>query len=119
MSELEHLADELDHAVRWSPPCFLSDISGWSLSLVGAAPRRHATERPAGAACWPPSPIPFSRMPDRGDAGAVGGALRGRRAQHPDRDRTEMDICRHSRAPAQNRMGRRTKPPADLAVLEN
>ena len=59
----------------WSPPCFLSDISGWSLSLVGAPPRRQATERPAGAACWPMSPIPFSRMPDRGDD----GARRGRR----------------------------------------
>jgi Diguanylate cyclase, GGDEF domain len=27
-----------------SPPCFLSDISGWSLSLVGSAPRRQATK---------------------------------------------------------------------------
>src|ERR1700693_1362895 len=55
-----------------SQSCFLSDISGWSLSLVGSAPRRQATERPAGAACWPPSPIPFSRMPDRGDGGSPG-----------------------------------------------
>src|ERR1700733_7583475 len=78
-----------------SPPCFLSDISGWSLSLVGAPPRRQATERPAGAACWPTAPIPFWRRPDRGGrrrrassrqaadraAGDRAGAeLRGRRA---------------------------------------
>ena len=47
-----------------SPPCFLSDISGWSLSLGGAA-RRADLHRidplapPAGSTSWPPSPRSF------------------------------------------------------------
>src|SRR6202521_2197701 len=68
-----------------SPPCFLSDISGRSLSLVGSPPRRPATERPARAACWPPSPIPVSRMPDRGDDGAGAGRAAARPQIEPPR----------------------------------
>jgi hypothetical protein len=50
-----------------SAPCFLSDISGWSLSLVGGAAAPPAGRRRR---------FRFSEWPDRGDACAVGGAGR-------------------------------------------
>src|ERR1700674_5110158 len=70
---------------RFGQSSNLSDISGWSLSLVGSPPRRPATERPARAACWPPSPIPVSRMPDRGDDGAGAGRAAARPQIEPPR----------------------------------
>ena len=52
-----------------------------------AAPRRPATERPAGAACWPTSPIPYAggatTAPARSAAPGELSDLRGRRAQPP------------------------------------
>src|SRR6202521_2410528 len=63
-------------ATDGSPPCFLSDISGWSLSLVRSPPAGRRRR------------FRFSEC----RIGAPGelSDLRGRRAQHPDRDRTEM-----------------------------
>ena len=69
------------------PPCFLSDISGWSLSLVGAPPPAGRRRRFRFSECR----IGATMAPARSAAPGELSDLRGRRAQHPDRDRTEME----------------------------
>ena len=98
-------APRFNNCVEGSPPCFLSDISGWRdgalypLARGCRAPRRPATERPARAACWPTSPTLFRECRIGATMAPAPGELsdlRGRRARHPDRDRTEMVPTRPS-----------------------
>ena len=80
-------------AALGSPPCFLSDISGWSLSLGGGRradmQQSDPLARPAGRRrrfLFRECRIGATMAPAPGEL----SDLRGRRAQHPDRDRTEM-----------------------------
>src|ERR1700674_1228869 len=75
-----------------SPPCFLSDISGWSLSLVGAPPPAGRRRRFRFSECR----IGATMAPARSAAPGELSDLPGRRAQHPDRDRTGMECLRRA-----------------------
>ena len=101
-----------------APPCFLSDISGWSLSLGGGAAARRAdmqqSDPLAPPACrrrrflFRECRIGATMAPARSAAPGELSDLRGRRAQHPDRDRTHRGVSLLERL---RRKDRQAEPP--------